>query len=79
MCLVMDGRRYGPVETNGESAVNCLVDVVREAAAGKQVKMDHWATRYPTNVIDVARVLRDLAGKRPPSSACSLSAPKPIR
>lgn len=41
--------------------MNVLIDVVRDAAAGKAVKMDHWATRYPTNVVDVARVLRNLA------------------
>lgn len=46
---------YGPVEKgrNGESAVNCLMDVVM---GGKEAAMDHWALRFPTNTEDVARV-----------------------
>ena len=49
--------RYGPVEANNESAINILIDVVR---AQKKVNMDHWSTRYPTHVQDVARVLVDV-------------------
>ena len=48
---------YGEVEKekgNGESAVNCLMDVV--LSPGKKVGMDHWALRYPTNTEDVGRV-----------------------
>jgi hypothetical protein len=41
---------------NGESAVNCLMDVVLGKGKGGEVKMDHWALRYPTNTEDVARV-----------------------
>jgi dTDP-4-dehydrorhamnose reductase len=46
---------YGPVEggRNGESAVNCLMDVVM---GDKEAAMDHWALRFPTNTEDVARV-----------------------
>ncbi|KAL2176337.1 uncharacterized protein P884DRAFT_33550 [Thermothelomyces heterothallicus CBS 202.75] len=55
---------YGEVEggRNEESAVNCLMDVVL-GKGGKtgQVKMDHWAIRYPTNTEDVARVCYDVA------------------
>jgi hypothetical protein len=48
---------YGSVESNAESAVNVLMDVVMKAAEGdKTVDMDHWALRYPTNTEDVARV-----------------------
>ncbi|KAK4127629.1 NAD(P)-binding protein [Parathielavia appendiculata] len=58
---------YGPVDKgkgNGESAVNCLMDVVmgdQGQGEGKTVKMDHWALRYPTNTEDVARVCYDVA------------------
>lgn len=53
---------YGKAEHNSESAVNVLVDGVRKAATGEQVKMDDWATRYPTLVDDVAKVLEGLVG-----------------
>ncbi|GAA5881432.1 hypothetical protein JCM16303_005647 [Sporobolomyces ruberrimus] len=53
---------YGSTMTNSESAINCLFDVVL-ACAGKErrAKMDDWAARYPTNTLDVARVVADLA------------------
>ncbi|GAA5916558.1 hypothetical protein JCM6882_002539, partial [Rhodosporidiobolus microsporus] len=54
---------YGPAESNGESAINTLVDSVRKAAGGASVKMDNWATRYPTHAEDIARVLVDLSDK----------------
>ncbi|RUS18943.1 hypothetical protein BC937DRAFT_88145 [Endogone sp. FLAS-F59071] len=53
---------YGHTEYNAESAVNILVDVVMDS--GKTVDMDHFAIRYPTNVEDVARVLRSLSDKK---------------
>ena len=65
------------MQTNSESAINILLDLTRAAASGKkEVKMDDWAIRYPTNVLDVARVLVDLAGplSRPPSRAGADSA-----
>lgn len=40
---------YGPVRVPSDSAINILLDVVRDQS-GKQYKMDHYATRYPTNV-----------------------------
>jgi len=47
---------YGPVRVNSDSAVNVLLDVVRDQS-GKTYTMDHWATRYPTNVEDIASFL----------------------
>ncbi|KAF8981856.1 hypothetical protein BGZ46_002202, partial [Entomortierella lignicola] len=51
---------YGITEYNGESAVNALIDSVKD---GKVTTMDHYAIRYPTNVADVARVIKDLSVK----------------
>ncbi|KAG0044237.1 hypothetical protein BGZ83_010510 [Gryganskiella cystojenkinii] len=51
---------YGATEYNGESAVNVLIDSVQQ---GKATSMDHYAIRYPTNVADVARVIKDLSIK----------------
>ena len=45
--------RYGPAPKNSDSAVNILLDVVADQS-GKQYKMDHYATRFPTNVLDIA-------------------------
>lgn len=50
---------YGEADSNSESAVNVLVNGVRDAS--KPAKNDHWARRFPTNVHDVARVLVDLS------------------
>jgi len=47
---------YGPAPKNSDSAVNILLDVVQDQS-GKSYKMDHYATRYPTNVIDIANFL----------------------
>ncbi|KAK9471199.1 uncharacterized protein V1510DRAFT_420735 [Dipodascopsis tothii] len=52
---------YGKAEYNAESAVNILMDVVLNEAKKPKVDMDNWSVRYPTNVDDVARVLRDLS------------------
>ncbi len=40
---------YGPVKVNSDSAINIVLDVVRDQS-GKEYKMDHYQTRYPTNV-----------------------------
>jgi len=53
---------YGPAPKNSDTAVNTLLDVVLDQS-GKQYKMDHYATRYPTNVVDVAAFLVKLAGR----------------
>jgi len=47
---------YGPAPKNSDTAINILLDVV-EDQSGKQYKMDHYATRYPTNVLDIANFL----------------------
>jgi len=55
---------YGPAPKNSDSAINILLDVVQDQS-GKQYSMDHYATRYPTNVIDIAKFLvrlSDLSG-----------------
>lgn len=48
--------RYGPAPLNKDSAVNILLDVVADQS-GKQYNMDHFATRFPTNVLDIADFL----------------------
>ncbi|KAI9458656.1 NAD-P-binding protein [Lactarius psammicola] len=55
---------YGPAPSNADSAVNILLDVVRDQS-GKQYKMDHYQTRFPTNVLDIASFLVRLARKEP--------------
>ncbi|KAI9354915.1 RmlD-like substrate binding domain-containing protein [Pilaira anomala] len=50
---------YGPTEYNGESAINILIDVVLNH--DKPTTVDNVSSRYPTNVEDVARVIKDLA------------------
>ncbi|CAG8769145.1 4470_t:CDS:2, partial [Acaulospora morrowiae] len=52
---------YGEVEYPDESAVNVLVESVKNSS--KTIEMDHYAIRYPTNVQDVARVIRDILEK----------------
>ncbi|KAG2067798.1 NAD-P-binding protein [Suillus decipiens] len=46
---------YGPAPNNTDSAVNILVDVVRDQS--KESNMDDYAIRYPTNVLDIASFL----------------------
>ncbi|KAG6918388.1 hypothetical protein DXG01_014789 [Tephrocybe rancida] len=73
--LAVDGARvvvlrvpvlYGPAPKNSDSAINILLDVVQDQS-GKTYKMDHYATRYPTNVIDIARFLVRLSGYKNPT------------
>ena len=52
--------RYGPAPSNADSAVNILLDVVRDQS-GKKYNMDHYQTRFPTNVLDIASFLVRLA------------------
>jgi len=56
---------YGPAPKNSDSAINVLLDVVQDQS-GKQYKMDHYATRYPTNVVDIASFLVRLSGVKQP-------------
>jgi len=51
---------YGPAPKNTDSAINILLNVVQDQS-GKQYNMDHYATRYPTNVVDIAGFLVRLA------------------
>ncbi|RPD75681.1 NAD(P)-binding protein [Lentinus tigrinus ALCF2SS1-7] len=52
---------YGPAPKNSDSAVNFLLDIVADQS-GRTYKMDHYATRYPTNVLDIADFLVRLSG-----------------
>ncbi|KDR80310.1 hypothetical protein GALMADRAFT_242662 [Galerina marginata CBS 339.88] len=56
---------YGPAPKNSDSAINVLLDVVQDQS-GKTYKMDHYATRFPTNVLDIADFLVRLAGLKNP-------------
>jgi S-adenosylmethionine synthetase len=48
---------YGEAESPAESAVNVLMNAVQKAEdKDANIKMDHWAIRYPTNTEDVGRV-----------------------
>lgn len=48
---------YGHADNPSDSAVNTLMDSLwKSQTEGAKVKMDHWATRYPTNTEDVGRV-----------------------
>ena len=63
-CVVINDHRYGPAPNNNDSAVNILLDVVVDQT-GKQYRMDHYATRFPTNVLDIADFLVRLTGVSP--------------
>lgn len=55
---------YGKDDEPKGSAVNVLMDVLwKSQKKGTQIKMDHWAQRYPTNTEDVARVCLDISKK----------------
>ncbi|KAH6666897.1 putative methionine adenosyltransferase 2 subunit beta [Halenospora varia] len=55
---------YGEAESPEESAVNVLMNSLWKAQEKEaQIKMDHWAIRYPTNTEDVGRVCQDIAEK----------------
>ncbi|EKM54409.1 uncharacterized protein PHACADRAFT_258235, partial [Phanerochaete carnosa HHB-10118-sp] len=58
---------YGPAPNNSDTAVNILIDIVSDQS-GKTYKMDHYATRYPTNVLDIADFLVRLTSL-PPTKA----------
>ena len=51
---------YGEVEENKESAVNILIDAVKEAQNAPK-KFEHFAKRFPTNVDNVAGALAALS------------------
>ncbi|KAL5480996.1 hypothetical protein ACEPAI_9937 [Sanghuangporus weigelae] len=54
---------YGPTPKNSDTAVNALLDVVQDQS-GKEYKMDHYSTRYPTNVLDIAKFLLRISALR---------------
>lgn len=56
--------RYGPAPNNSDTAVNILLDVVQDQS-GKTYDVDHVATRFPTNIHDIARFLVVLTGWPP--------------
>ena len=60
MAIELMHRRYGPAPSNADSAVNILLDVVQDQS-GKKYNMDHYQTRFPTNVLDIASFLVRLA------------------
>ncbi|KAG8918726.1 hypothetical protein FRC01_001686 [Tulasnella sp. 417] len=64
---------YGPAKKNSDTAINILLDVVQDQS-GKTYKMDHYATRYPTNTLDIAAFFHRLAAKFPAES-CSVPIP----
>ncbi|CCA67300.1 related to vacuolar protein sorting-associated protein VPS5 [Serendipita indica DSM 11827] len=69
---------YGPAPKNGDSAINILLDVVADQS-GKRYTMDHFATRYPTNVLDIANFLvRLTALHRPLPTILHYSAGEPF-
>ncbi|PVF94272.1 NAD(P)-binding protein [Serendipita vermifera] len=69
---------YGPVNKNSESAVNVLLDIVQDQT-GKTYQMDHFATRYPTNTLDIAAFLVRLIGlQKPLPSIIHYSAGEPF-
>lgn len=75
---------YGDANVPAESAVNGLMDSVRQAQEeGRKIKMDHWAIRFPTNTEDVGRVCYGqflfLAGVPAPHLATGLSLLKACR
>ena len=62
-CVLRVPVLYGNVEWLDESVVTGLARQLRDAA-GAPVTLDHWATRYPTCVDDVAVVLRQMIERR---------------
>ncbi|KAI9138189.1 hypothetical protein BKA69DRAFT_1127583 [Paraphysoderma sedebokerense] len=52
---------YGPVAKPEESAVNILMDIVKNPS--NRVDMDNVQIRYPTNVLDVGNVIHQLIEK----------------
>ncbi|KAJ7211226.1 hypothetical protein GGX14DRAFT_449539 [Mycena pura] len=69
---------YGPAPNHSDTAVNILVDVVQDQS-GKTYKMDHYATRYPTNTTDIANFLVKLSAlKKPIPTILHYSADEPF-
>ncbi|THH19127.1 hypothetical protein EW146_g1997 [Bondarzewia mesenterica] len=71
---------YGPAPSNADSAINILLDIVKDQS-GKTYKMDHYQTRYPTNVVDIANFIVRLSAlprSKPLPPILHYSAPEPF-
>jgi len=55
---------YGPTRENSDTAINILIDVVQSS---KETKMDDYAIRYPTNVLDVTDFIVKITAQTPSS------------
>lgn len=55
---------YGEVESLSESSLTVLAEAMLAAPRGERLRMEHWATRYPTHTDDVAEVLRQMTAYR---------------
>lgn len=69
---------YGPVERLGESAVT---ELAAKLLQGKPCGMEHWASRYPLHVDDVAQAIERIvdawaSGSAGPESTFLLSGPE---
>lgn len=58
VCIFRVPILYGPVETLEESAVTLIARLLESC---EERKVDHWATRFPTHVDDVAAAVQGLA------------------
>jgi len=55
---------YGPCETLAESSVTSSVPALLQMTPAVPLRLDHWATRYPTHTADVASVIRQMTLRR---------------
>lgn len=53
---------YGQVENLGESAITTIAKLLQNQ---KEAKVDHWATRFPTLVDDIAKVISKMLLVKP--------------
>ncbi|MCM8535712.1 MAG: SDR family oxidoreductase [Lentisphaeraceae bacterium] len=53
---------YGEVEELGESAVTTIFNLLKKQ---EEAKVDHWATRFPTLVDDIAKVIAKMLSGKP--------------
>ncbi|XP_076060594.1 methionine adenosyltransferase 2 subunit beta-like isoform X2 [Oratosquilla oratoria] len=59
-CILRIPILYGPVERIDESAVTVLLNCIKDK---KPITLSHYEKRYPVNVRDIAKILRDLIMK----------------
>ena len=53
---------YGEVEELGESAVTTIFNLLKKQ---QEARVDHWATRFPTLVDDIAKVIAKMLNGKP--------------